>query len=92
MVMVVLSAQDSDRNINSLAPKLFEAYPKMQSLAKTTEETLFPFISKERNFGIKAKWLIGIEQQIKKDTAIPLTLDELVALPGIGRTSACVVL
>jgi len=36
LVMVVLSAQDSDRNINSLAPTLFEAYPNMQSLAKAT--------------------------------------------------------
>ncbi len=92
VVMVVLSAQDSDRNINSLAPKLFEAYPNMQALAKATEETLFPFISKVRNFGNKAKWLIGIAQQIKKDSAIPETLDELVKLPGIGRKSACVIL
>lgn len=92
LVMVVLSAQDSDRNINSLAPTLFEAYPNMQSLAKATEETLFPYISKVRNFGNKAKWLTGIAQQIKKDAAIPLTLDELVALPGIGRKSACVIL
>lgn len=92
LVMVVLSAQDSDRNINSLAPTLFEAYPNIQSLAKATEETLFPYISKVRNFGNKAKWLTGIAQQIKKDAAIPLTLDELVALPGIGRKSACVIL
>lgn len=92
LVMVVLSAQDSDRNINSLAPTLFEAYPNMQSLAKATEETLFPYISKVRNFGNKAKWLTGIAQQIKKDAAIPLTLDELVTLPGIGRKSACVIL
>ncbi len=92
LVMVVLSAHDSDRNINSLAPKLFEAYPNMQSLTKATEETLFPFISKVRNFGNKAKWLTGIAQQVKKDAAIPLTLDELVALPGIGRKSACVIL
>ncbi len=92
MVMVVLSAQDSDRNINSLAPTLFEAYPNMQALAKATEETLFPYISKVRNFGNKTKWLMGIAQQVKKDAAIPLTLDDLIALPGIGRKSACVIL
>lgn len=92
MVMVVLSAQDSDRNINSLAPKLFEAYPNMQALTKATEETLFPFISKVRNFGNKAKWLTGIAEKIKKDSNIPETLDELVELPGIGRKSACVIL
>ncbi|QNA43117.1 endonuclease III domain-containing protein [Lacibacter sediminis] len=92
VVMVVLSAQDSDRNINSLAPKLFEAYPNMQALTKATEETLFPFISKVRNFGNKAKWLTGIAEKIKKDSNIPETLDELVELPGIGRKSACVIL
>ena len=92
VVMVVLSAQDSDRNINSLAPKLFEAYPNMQALAKATEETLFPFISKVRNFGNKAKWLTGIAEKIKKDSNIPETLDTLVELPGIGRKSACVIL
>lgn len=92
VVMVVLSAQDSDRNINSLAPKLFEAYPNMQALTKATEETLFPFISKVRNFGNKAKWLTGIAEKIKKDANIPDTLDALVELPGIGRKSACVIL
>lgn len=92
VVMVVLSAQDSDRNINSLAPKLFEAYPNMQALTKATEETLFPFISKVRNFGNKAKWLTGIAEKIKKDSNIPDRLDALVELPGIGRKSACVIL
>ncbi len=92
VVMVVLSAQDSDRNINNLAPKLFEAYPNMQALSKATEDTLFPFISKVRNFGNKAKWLTGIAGKIKKDSNIPETLDELVELPGIGRKSACVIL
>ena len=92
VVMVVLSAQDSDRNINALAPKLFEAFPNMQSLSKASAETLFPFISKVRNFGNKTKWLLQMAQTIKKDSSIPLTLDELTALPGIGRKSACVIL
>ncbi|MGN6400388.1 MAG: endonuclease III domain-containing protein [Flavisolibacter sp.] len=92
VIMVVLSAQDSDRNINALAPKLFEAFPNMQSLARASAETLFPFISKVRNFGNKTKWLLQMAQTIKKDSNIPLTLDELTALPGIGRKSACVIL
>lgn len=92
VVMVVLSAQDSDRNINQLAPKLFEAFPDMEAFSKSTPETLLPFISKVRNFGNKIKWLMEMSQKIKKDSNIPLTLDELVALPGIGRKSACVIL
>ena len=92
VVMVVLSAQDSDKNINKLAPDLFKAFPDMKALSKATEETLFPFISKVRNFGNKAKWLIGIAQTVKDNKNIPLTHDELTKLKGIGSKSANVIL
>ena len=92
VIMVVLSAQDSDKNINKLAPALFKAFPTMQALSKATAEDLFPFISKVRNFGNKTKWLMEMSQTIKKDSNIPQTLDELTALPGIGRKSANVIL
>lgn len=92
IVMVVLSAQDSDRNINQLSEKLFGAFPNMQALSKATPETLYPFISKVRNFANKTKWLMEMAQKIKKDSNIPLTLEELTLLPGIGRKSANVIL
>lgn len=91
VIMVVLSAQDSDRHINQLAPKLFEAFPNMQSLSRATIDSLYPFIREVRNFANKAKWLIELSQKIKKDSNIPLTLDELTELPGIGRKSANVI-
>lgn len=91
LVMVILSAQDSDRNINALAPALFKAYPNMSALAKATPETLWPFIGKVRNYANKSKWLLELSQQIKKDSSIPLTMDALTALPGIGRKSANVI-
>ena len=71
VVMVVLSAQDSDRNINSLAPKLFEAFPNMEALSKATETTLQPYISKVRNFGNKTKWLMEMSQKIKDGQKYP---------------------
>lgn len=92
VVMVVLSAQDSDRNINTLAPALFKAFPDMKALAKADEEALYPFIRKVRNFGNKTKWLLEIAGQIKTDKNIPTTLDELIELPGIGRKSANVIM
>jgi len=91
VVMVILSAQDSDRHINELAPKLFEAFPNMQALSRATPDSLYPFIGKVRNFANKANWLVGLAQKIKKDSDIPLTLDELTELPGIGRKSANVI-
>ena len=92
LVMVVLSAQDSDKHINQVAPKLFEAFPNMEALAHATPEALVPYISSVRNFGNKAKWLTAVAQKIKKDKNIPLTMEELTALPGIGRKSANVIM
>jgi endonuclease-3 len=91
VVMVILSAQDSDRHINKLAPKLFEAFPNMQALSKATPDSLYPIIGDVRNFANKAKWLGEMAQKIKTDNNIPLTLDELIELPGIGRKSANVI-
>ena len=92
LVMVVLSAQSTDVIVNKIAPELFKAFPNMNALSRATEETLFPFISKVRNFGNKAKWLLAISQQIKDDKNIPLTHESLVELNGIGSKSANVIL
>jgi endonuclease-3 len=92
VVMVILAAQDSDAHINKVAPDLFKAFPNMKALAKATEDTLHPLIGKVRNFGNKTKWLMSLAQTVKDDKNIPLTMDELTALPGIGRKSANVIM
>lgn len=92
LVMVILSAQDSDKNINNLTPAFFDAYPNMASLARTKYDDLIHHISKVRNFGNKARWLIATAQKIITDKNIPLTMDALTALPGIGRKSANVIM
>jgi len=91
LVMVVLSAQDSDRNINKIAPELFNAFPDMKALAKANFDTLIPFVQKVRSSRKKTNWLIEIAGQIKQDKNIPTSLDELTKLPGIGRKSANVI-
>lgn len=92
LVMVILSARDTDKNINNLAPALFKAYPNMPSLLKATPERLYLFIHKVRSFAKKSEWILSIAKQIKKDGNIPLTMEELVELPGIGRKSANVIM
>lgn len=92
VVMVILSAQDSDRNINKLAPDLFKTFPDMKALSKAEPESLLPFVSKVRNFGNKIKWLLALAGEIKQDKNIPASLEELTALPGIGRKSANVIM
>lgn len=92
IVMVVLSAQDSDKHINKIAPVLFKAFPDMSALSKTTGKNLHEHISDVRNGDKKTQWLLKIAQTIKDDKNIPYTLDALTALPGIGRKSANVIL
>jgi endonuclease-3 len=92
LVLVVLSAQSSDEHINALAPALFKAFPDMRALAKADAKSLFPYVKGVRNFAHKANWLVGIGKEVKEDNKIPLTLDGLTALPGIGRKSANVIL
>jgi endonuclease-3 len=92
VVMVILSAQDSDRHINEIAPPLFKAFPSMNDLAKATPEALYKFIGKVRNFANKTKWLVTLASTVRTDAKIPTTLDGLTALPGIGRKSANVII
>lgn len=92
IVMVVLSAQDSDRNINKLAPELFNAFPDMKALSMATEESVVPFVQMVRGHYKKTGWLLTIAKKIQNNKNIPTTLEELTALPGIGRKSANVIL
>ena len=92
LVMVVLSAQDSDAHINKIAPNLFQAFPNMKSLAQADEKSLLPYIEEVRFHGNKIKWLLEIADTIKLDKNIPVTMKELTALKGIGRKSANVIM
>lgn len=92
LVMVVLSAQDSDANINAIAPALFEKFPTLKSLSEATTETFTPYITKVRNYTTKAQWLLEIAKTLQEDKNIPLNMQGLTALKGIGRKSANVIL
>jgi endonuclease-3 len=92
VVMVILSAQDSDNHINELAKDFFLNYPSMNQLAKASVEDIQHHISSVRNFGNKAKWLIDLANAIEDDSKIPTIMAELIKLPGIGRKSANVII
>jgi endonuclease-3 len=92
LVMVVLSAQDSDANINNLAPALFAEFATLKSLSKADLESFTPYVSKVRNHATKTSWLLEIAKTIQNDKDIPLTLNGLTALKGLGRKSANVIL
>jgi len=92
VVMVILSAQDSDKHINELAPKFFAVYPSLSALANATEADLQQIIGSVSNWGNKAKWLIKLAQTVGSDENIPRTMDQLTKLPGLGRKSANVII
>lgn len=92
MVAVILSAQDSDANINKITPAFFAEFPNLEALSTATIEDLFPYVSKVRNFNTKSSWLIEIAQTLKSYKNIPTNLNDLTALKGIGRKSANVIM
>ncbi len=92
VIMVILSAQDSDANINKIAPALFSRFPNFESLVLATFEDLFPYISGVRHFQMKAAWILETAQILKSDANIPLSMEALTQLKGIGRKSANVIM
>jgi endonuclease-3 len=92
MVMVILAARDSDKHINSIAPALFKTYPDMRSLSGADANVLQTLITGVTNYKNKTQWLLKLAQTIGDDKKIPLTMEELTKLPGIGRKTANVIM
>ncbi len=94
VVATILSAQSTDKMINTITPALFAKYPDARALAKATPEQLEPMIFKSGFYRNKAKSLIGMARAVvtKHGGEIPQTMHELVELPGIARKTANVVL
>ena len=92
MIAVILSAQDSDANINKITPTLFKNFPTLESLSISNIKSLLPYIEKVTNFNTKASWIFGISKILKTDENIPIKLNDLIALKGIGRKSANVIM
>jgi endonuclease-3 len=93
LVSVILSAQCTDKRVNMTTPAVFEKYPDVQSLSKTDFDSLFPLIKSISYPNNKTKHLIGMAKTVmeKFDGQIPMTVDELVQLPGVGRKTANVI-
>lgn len=92
LVMVVLAAQDSDANINNVTVEFFEKFPNMEALSKANSAELHEYLAKVRFNGNKIAWLQEIAETVKEDKNIPKTMKELVALKGVGRKSANVIM
>lgn len=93
LVAVILSAQCTDKRVNLTTPAIFEKYPDVESLSQTHFDDLFPYIRSISYPNNKTKHLIGMAKMVveKFDGKIPMTVDELIQLPGVGRKTANVI-
>jgi endonuclease-3 len=94
LVVTVLSAQTTDENVNKVAPILFQHYPTPADLAEANPEDVEKIVYSTGFFRQKTKSIIKLAQGIEElfGGEVPIDLDELVKLPGVGRKTASVVL
>ena len=93
LVSVILSAQCTDKRVNLTTPALFKKYPDALALSLAKVDELFALIKSISYPNNKTKHLIGMATLIieKFDRKIPMTVDELIQLPGVGRKTANVI-
>lgn len=94
LVATILSAQCTDVRVNMVTPSLFAAYPSAADLADADQEELEELIRSTGFFRSKAKNLIGMARALVDlhDGTVPSSMEELTALPGVGRKTANVIL
>lgn len=94
LVATVLSAQSTDVAVNAVTPALFRRFGTPERLARADQPTIEKLIGRLGMFRQKAKNLIGMAKALCAEHAgtVPASLDALVALPGVGRKTANVVL
>lgn len=93
LVAVILSAQCTDKRVNLTTPALFAQYPTVFDLAKANYDDVFALIKSISFPGNKSRHLLGMAQLVVNDHKgeIPMTVEELVKLPGVGRKTANVI-
>jgi endonuclease-3 len=94
LVATILSAQSTDQRVNMVTPALFKRYPDARALARTTTSELEPQIHSTGFFRAKAKSLVAMASALvaAHGGKVPASMEALVALPGVGRKTANVVL
>ena len=93
LVAVILSAQCTDKRVNETTPHIFSKFPDILSLSKAAPEELFPFIKSISYPNNKTKHLIGMAKMVIENFGgkIPMKVEELIKLPGVGRKTANVI-
>ncbi|MHA1465189.1 MAG: endonuclease III [Candidatus Heimdallarchaeaceae archaeon] len=94
LIATVLSAQSTDKQVNSITKKLFIRFPDPKSFASSSIVEIENYISKAGLYKNKAKYIFKLSNQLisEYNSIVPTTISELVNLPGVGRKTANVLL
>ena len=94
LIATVLSAQTTDKRVNTVTPELFSRFPDAASLAAANPQDVEDIIHPLGFYRSKTKHLLGLAAVLRDrfDGEVPDTMDSLVTLPGVGRKTANVVL
>ena len=94
LVSVVLSAQCTDVNVNNVTKKLYKKYNKPEHFVKLGRKRIEVLIKKINFFRNKAKSVYLLSKQLieRHNSEVPKNFEKLIALPGVGRKTASVVL
>jgi endonuclease-3 len=94
LVSVILSAQATDKLVNTVTPALFAAFPTVQDVAQADAADIDKYVAKVNFHFNKAKNIVASAKEIveKHNGQVPKTMEELDALPGVARKTANVVL
>lgn len=93
LVAVILSAQCTDKRVNLTTPSIFEKFPDAESMSHASFDEMFALIKSISYPNNKSKHLVGMAQMLVADFdgKVPMTVEELVKLPGVGRKTANVI-
>lgn len=93
LVAVILSAQCTDKRVNSITPQLFERYPDAKSMAEAETDEIYEYIKSVSYPNAKALHLVSMSRMLMSDFngEVPDTMDKLIKLPGVGRKTANVI-
>ncbi len=93
LIATILSAQSTDKRVNTVTPILFEKYD-IFSLAEALEKDIEKIIYPVGTYKRKAEYIVGVAKSLVRDYngIVPNNREYLESLPGVGRKTCNVVL
>lgn len=93
LVAVILSAQCTDKRVNATTPAVFDHFPDAVSMSEASVDEIFSLVKSISYPNNKSRHLVAMAQMLVNEFngEVPMTVDELTKLPGVGRKTANVI-